>query len=510
MAGGLELRRQAPVERDGLVGAREVGQAHAGRVGERAGRSGRCYGRAMRSWLAAGASALLAIAAPAAAAAPTWLPVTPLSEPAGYGEGVETAVNAAGAAAAAWVGAPEFGQTERLRVAIHQPGGAWTVPPSPSLAIPGIACEPHVGVDDTGAVTVVWMQLASPTTGICQGGGTPGVWAATLPPAGPRSRRRRNSRRAPCRPSSSTSRRRRRRRRRRMGGADGNDWQFRAALRPAGGAFTTAPVLDRSGYTQLAGLSASIAADGTAAIAWQEEQSGFTEVNVAAVVRPAGGAWPSFPDAITQHTNTSNLTTAIGQVALDVAPGGELTVVYGEQRTGGIAVPCGGSAGVGDVGDLHAAATGRRALAAARDGLAVRQHAGGPGARHRRQRERRGRVAGGGRVQRGGARGTPRALARGGRAAPRCLRRPRRPGSHVARGGRAPGRRRGGGLGRLQPERQGRRARDAYGSLELAADRGDRRRLGDERRRRRPRQRRRRPPQRRCGGRRASTTRVPT
>ena len=300
----------------------------------------------MRSWLAAGASALLAIAAPAAAAAPTWLPVTPLSEPAGYGEGVETAVNAAGAAAAAWVGAPEFGQTERLRVAIHQPGGAWTVPPSPSLAIPGIACEPHVGVDDTGAVTVVWMQLASPTTGICQGGGTPGVWAATLPPGG-------TAFSAPTQLSSGAVPPEQLDVAQAPSGAavaawverTGNDWQFRAALRPAGGAFTTAPVLDRSGYTQLAGLSASIAADGTAAIAWQEEQSGFTEVNVAAVVRPAGGAWPSFPDAITQHTNTSNLTTAIGQVALDVAPGGELTVVYGEQRTGGIAVPCGGSAG---------------------------------------------------------------------------------------------------------------------------------------------------------------------
>src|SRR5262245_33055689 len=123
---------------------------------------------------------MLLVGVAPAGAAPAWLPPKQFADALGFADGVDVATNRAGVTAVAWVGAPNFGQADHvLRLAVHRPGADWVVVPTAVDAGAGfIPCDPHVGVDDAGGVTVVWRQISKPNeSDLCSSGASTTVQA---------------------------------------------------------------------------------------------------------------------------------------------------------------------------------------------------------------------------------------------------------------------------------------------------------------------------------------------
>jgi PKD domain len=254
--------------------------------------------------LAAAVASLLALAAPAAFAAPTWLPAQALSGPPAYGLRPLVAMDPAGDSVAIW---PSDGEGKESLMAASRPaGGSWSAPVPVTTAPTGLEIyDLNVVISAAGEVTVAWDVI---------GGATPVVQVSSERPGGSWS--------APTTISTPG---------RQADGLDlavdsaghltaawqeynGNDFVVVVADRRADGVWTTPlQVSPTVGNAQQASLA--VDDQGDAVVAWSEQ------LQIGAATRSHGGAW-SAPIEVTP----AGEIVRPPKVAMD--PAGEAVVVW--------------------------------------------------------------------------------------------------------------------------------------------------------------------------------------
>lgn len=232
--------------------------------------------------------------APAASAAPTWLPPQALSEAGHHTYETATAMSAGGEIVSVWI-------TEgRLLASLRAPGGSISAPITIASAASDLLFSPGVAISADGAIAVAWQDLASEKyeVSIRPPGGS---FSAPVPIASPTSHIGFFTSVAIDEAGDVL-----------VGTLTEDDAHYLAsyAWRPAGGSFTLIPLSEPLNNNA---LIPAVALDpaGDAVVAWAEKPSG-SELVVDAVRRPAGGAFGA-PQTLSDGAHTGwNPSVAMG------------------------------------------------------------------------------------------------------------------------------------------------------------------------------------------------------
>jgi hypothetical protein len=251
--------------------------------------------------------------APAALAAPAWLPPTDVSRPGVIASPPHVAVDAAGDAVAIWSRRDDAGENV-IEAASRPAGGSWS---TTALSAPGAgAFEPQIAVNAAGDAVAVWVGTAGGIETASRPAG--GSWSAQMTrlsgPAG-----------FAIEPQIALSA---------SGDAvavwtqvEGVNRIIEAAVRPAGAGWST-PATKISPPSRLAERpQVGIDAAGEAVAIWSSDGAG-TRTMVETASRPAGAGWS------TQATELSDPAFDGGQPQVAVNPAGEAVAIWRVIRPG--------------------------------------------------------------------------------------------------------------------------------------------------------------------------------